>query len=156
MRRSNRLDAGAPMERNQPKTRLQRKGMTLLELAVVATLAGLMLGFVVPKIAAFREQMLLDSTAHELARDVIRTRGEALKRNEFVSIKRIDDTAYRVRSEASRRLPPGLTFVVASSVDSVRFAPFGLVDFGVGSLQLRAGSTDRRVTVRKTGHVRVE
>jgi hypothetical protein len=130
--------------------------MTLLELAVVATLAGLLLGIVMPRIASFREHMLLDSTAHTLARDVIRTRGEALKRNEFVSIKRLDDTAYQVRSEAPRRLPAGLTFDVGSSVDSVRFAPFGLVAFGVGSMRLRAGNATRRVIVRTTGHVRVE
>jgi hypothetical protein len=129
--------------------------MTLLELAVVATVGGLVLGIMFPKIASFRQQMLLDGIAHEIARDVNRTRGEALKRNEFVSLKRLADTAYQVRSEAPRRLPPGLTFV-SGSVDSVRFAPFGLVDVGVGSLRVRTGSRERVVSVRKTGHVRVE
>jgi type II secretory pathway pseudopilin PulG len=130
--------------------------MTLLELAVVATIAGLVLAVVTPRISAFRQQMLLDSTAHEIARDLIRTRGEALKRNEAASLKRVGDNAYRVRNEPARPLPPGLTFQTAASVDSVRFAPFGLVELGVGSLTLQAGSRVRRVTVRKTGHVRVE
>jgi type II secretory pathway pseudopilin PulG len=143
------------MRTNHPGLKAGPKGMTLLELAVVATFAGLLLGIAVPRIASFREQMLLDSTAHQLARDVIRTRGEALKRNEFVSIKRLADTAYRVRDEAPRRLPAGVAFAT-TSVDSVRFAPFGLVAFGAGSLHLQAGSSERRVTVRTTGHVRVE
>jgi Tfp pilus assembly protein FimT len=144
------------MEQTKPGIQRRRKGMTLLELAVIATIAGLVLAMVMPRMSSFREQMLLDSTAHELARDLVRTRGEALKRNEFVSLKRIADTAYQVRSEGPRRLPAGLAFNTDASVDSVRFAPFGLVDVGVGSLTLRAGSSIRRVTVRKTGHVRVE
>jgi type II secretory pathway pseudopilin PulG len=129
--------------------------MTLLELAVVATLAGLILAIFVPKISSFRTQMLLDSTAQELARDVIRARGEALKRNESVSVTRLDDTAYKVRTEAPRRLPAGLAFK-AGSVAEVRFAPFGLVSAGVGSMTLTAGPYERKVTVRTTGHVRVE
>jgi type II secretory pathway pseudopilin PulG len=133
----------------------QRKGVTLLELAVVATMAGLMLGILVPRISSFREQMLVDSTAQGLARDIIRARGEALKRNESVSVTRLDDTAYRVRTEAPRRLPPGLTFA-NTSVSEVRFAPFGLVSAGVGSMTVKTGSRERRVIVRTTGHVRVE
>ena len=150
------LDAGAGMRRTHPSgIRRQRKGLTLLELAVVATLAGLILGMFVPKISSFREQMLLDSTAQELARDVIRARGEALKRNESVSVTRLDDTAYKVRTEAPRRLPHGLNFK-AGSVSEVRFAPFGLVSVGVGSMTLTTGTYERKVTVRTTGHVRVE
>jgi prepilin-type N-terminal cleavage/methylation domain-containing protein len=144
------------MRRTHTGAKIERKGMTLLELAVVATIAGLVLGIVLPKMSSVRAQMLLDSTAHEIARDLIRTRGEALKRNEYVSLKRSDDTAYWVRAESRRRLPEGVTFKVASSVDSVRFAPFGLVDMGVGSLVLQSGPRERRVTVRKTGYVRVE
>jgi hypothetical protein len=125
--------------------------MTLLELAVVATIAGI----IVPRISSFREQMLVDSTAQGLARDIIRARGEALKRNESVSVTRLDDTAYKVRTERPRRLPPGLTFA-NTSVAEVRFAPFGLVSAGVGTMTIKAGSTERRVIVRTTGHVRVE
>jgi prepilin-type N-terminal cleavage/methylation domain-containing protein len=143
------------MRTNQRKTGVQRKGMTLLELAVVATLAGLLLGMVVPRIASFREHMLLDSTAQGLARDIMRTRGEALKRNEAVTIRRLADTAYQVRTEAPRRLPSGLTFTNVT-VDSVRFHPFGLVAIGVGEWRIQAVSNQRRVVVRTTGHVRVE
>lgn len=151
----NRLDVGAAMQRNHARPLSRRRGMTLLELVVVATIAGLMLGMVLPKISSFREQMLLDSTAQGLARDIIRTRGEALKRNEPVTVRRLDDTAYQVRAEQPRRLPTGLTFV-GPSVDSTRFHPFGLVAIGVGEWRIQAVSTQRRVVVRTTGHVRVE
>jgi hypothetical protein len=159
---SYRLDAGAGMRRTRSTGARRRKGITLLELAVIATLAGLMLGILVPRISSFRAPMLLDGTAHGLARDLVRARGEALKRNEVVTVHRLDDTAYKVRSasgaldEAPRRLPAGLAFHGGGSVDSVRFAPFGIVSFGVGALRIDAGSNQRRVVVRTTGHVRVE
>jgi type II secretion system protein H len=136
--------------------RRRRKGVTLLEMMVVATLAGLMLGLVVPKMVSFNRGMTLDSAAQALVRDLGRARVEALKRNEPVSLKRVGDSAYQVRTEAPRHLPPGVTFVADGSVDSVRFASFGLVVAGTGALKVRAGSDQRRVVIRSSGHVRVE
>src|SRR3712207_9273517 len=59
-----------------------RRGMTLLELAIVATLAGVLLGVVVPRIANAYTGTQLDSAAHELARDLGRARSEAIRKNQ--------------------------------------------------------------------------
>jgi type IV fimbrial biogenesis protein FimT len=141
--------------RTRRTTGRRRGGATLLELAVVAGLAGLMLGLVVPRVASFREHMLLDSAAHGLARDLARARSEAIKRNAQLSLTRLADTAYRVGTEPHRRLPPDVTFNT-SSVGTVTFSPFGIIHLGAGTVRLDAGSRSRRVVIRASGHVRVE
>jgi type IV fimbrial biogenesis protein FimT len=150
-----RFRGAAMRDRMRRQSYRRRSGMTLLELAVVATLAALMLGVVVPRIASFREQNLLDSTAHGLARDIARARSEAIKRNAQVSVTRLADTAYRVAAEPHRRLPPDVRFNTAS-VGTVTFSPFGIIQIGAGTMRLDAGSRSRRVIIRTSGHVRVE
>lgn len=133
-----------------------RQGVTLLELAVVCTMAGLILAVMTPRIQTYRERMAVDSAVHELTRDLGRARIEALKRNEAVTLRLVGDTAYQVRAEAARRLPRGLKFYRGGSVDSVRFASIGPVVIGAGSIYVDAGPVRRRVVIRSSGHVAVQ
>lgn len=126
-----------------------------MELVVVATIAGFVLAVAAPRIQSYRATMLLNSVAHEVARDLGRARIDALKRNEAVTLRLLGDTAYQVRTEPHRRLPAGLTFYRTGSVDSVRFASFGPVVIGSGSIFVDAGSSRRRVVIRSTGQVSV-
>jgi prepilin-type N-terminal cleavage/methylation domain-containing protein len=138
------------------RQKVLQAGFTLLELVVVATIAGLILAVVAPRIQAYRENMLLNSVAHELVRDLGRARIEALKRNEGVTLRLLEDTAYQIRTEPHRRLPAGVTFYRTGSVDSVRFASVGPVVIGAGSIVVDAGTARRRVVIRSTGQVAVQ
>jgi Tfp pilus assembly protein FimT len=123
---------------------------------IVATLAAALLAVAAPRVVAYREHMALDSVAHELARDLGRARVEAIKRNEAVTLRRLADTAYQIRADPARRLPPGVKFNTASTVDSVRFAAFGPVVIGAGAWNLTTAHSSRVVTVRASGQVGVQ
>jgi len=132
-----------------------RTGMTLLELAIVATLAGLMLGLMVPRIASTYSSTQLDSSAHELARDLGRARSEAIRKNQSVTVTRLADTAYRVGTEPVRRLPPTVTFKAGASLAAVTFSPLGITTTAQGLFNMRTGTATRIVYVRKSGFVSV-
>jgi Tfp pilus assembly protein FimT len=135
----------------------RRTGMTLLELAIVATLTGVLLGVVVPRLANTYTGTQLDSAAHELARDLGRARSEAIRTNQSVTVTRLADTAYRVASEPHRRLPTGVQFKPGAGLNLVTFSPLGITTTSQGFFNMRtvSGGSTRIVYVRKSGLVQV-
>jgi prepilin-type N-terminal cleavage/methylation domain-containing protein len=136
-------------------TRRRRKGMTLLELAIVVTLTGIMLGVVVPRIASSYSRAQLDAAAHALARDLGRARMEAIRKNQSVTVTRLADTAYRVGTEPVRRLPYTVTFKAGASLAAATFTPLGITSTAQGLFHLRTSAEVRLVYVRKSGLVSV-
>lgn len=132
------------------------KGMTLLEIMMVMTLAGLMLGVVAPRISRFQSSATLDSASYELARDLGRARMEAVRLNQKLIVTRYADTAYQVGDEAVRRLPKGVHFHEAQSAESITFMSLGLVADGASQFRLGSGTAARRVVLRGSGHVSVQ
>jgi hypothetical protein len=149
------LDAGALMRWTNRTARIPRKGLTLLELAIVATLAGIMLGVVAPRIATSYSRLQLDTVAHGMSRDLGRARMTAIKRNQPITVTRLADTAYRVGTEPHRRLPMGVTFKPAGSLAVITFSPLGILSTGPGSLTLRTATNSRVVMVWKSGQTSV-
>lgn len=151
------------LEQTMNRTRLEsigsrrRTGMTLLELAIVATLAGVLLGVVVPRLSSSYTATQLDSAAHELARDLARARSEAIRKNQSVSVTRLADTAYRVGTEPHRRLPSGVQFKPGAALAVVTFSPLGITSTAQGFFNMRTlgGGSTRIVYVRKSGLVQV-
>jgi Tfp pilus assembly protein FimT len=133
-----------------------RKGVTLVELALVAVVTGVILGMVAPRLTTVRGRLQLDSTAHGLARDLGRARMDAVKRNAQVTLTLVGDTGYVIGTEKAHRLPSGLVFNLSESVTSVTFNPFGPVAAGSGHIRLASGDYERRVKIRNSGHVSVE
>lgn len=135
---------------------IARKGVTLLEIMMVMTLAGVMLGVVVPSVLTFRQTASLNTAAYELARDLGRARVEAVKRNQKVMFTRLADTSYQVGDEGPRRLPPAVRFKEDDSAESVTFTSMGVVADGTSQFNLKAGTSLRTVVVRASGHPSVK
>jgi hypothetical protein len=133
-----------------------RLGVTLLEVAIVATLAGIMLGVFVPKIRTYQSGASIDGAAYEVARDLGRTRMEAVRRNQKVIFTRLADTAYQVGDEPPRRLPVGVKFHEPTSAESITFNAMGLAADGASHIKLKAASVSRTVVIRGSGHVSVQ
>jgi type II secretory pathway pseudopilin PulG len=129
--------------------------MTLLELAIVATMAGIMLGMVAPKLVHSYSRLQLDKAVHEIGRDLGRARMDAIRRNQSVTVTRLADTAYRVGAEPHRRLPMGVTFKPAGSLATVTFTGLGILSTAPGNFIVRTSSTSRLVLVWRSGHVSV-
>jgi hypothetical protein len=133
-----------------------RKGVTVLEIAMVMTLAGIVLGLVMPKIRTVRDNMSVDSVAYDLARDLGRARMEAIKRNQKLTFTRLADTAYQVGDESPRRLPAGVLFNEGASAESVTFTSMGVVADGTSQIKVKSASDSRVVVIRGSGHVSVK
>jgi type II secretory pathway pseudopilin PulG len=136
--------------------RRSRRGASLLEIMTVMTLAGLVLGMIVPNIRAFRETASLDSAAHEVARDLGRARIEAVKRNQKVMFVRMSATTYQIDFAPERSLPGGVRFHEGGSAESVTFNSMGVSADGAVQFKLKSGSETRHVKVRASGHASVE
>lgn len=136
--------------------RSARRGVTLLEIMMVMTLAAAMLSVVVPSVLTFRKTSSLNTTAYEFARDLGRARIEAVKRNQMLIFTRLADTAYQVGDEPVRRLSPAVTFKEDESAESLKFSSMGVVADGTSQFKLVAGSSVRTVTVRASGHASVK
>jgi type II secretory pathway pseudopilin PulG len=133
----------------------RRAGITLFELAMVVTVAGIMLGVAVPRIASSYSTVQLDGAAHELARELGRARMDAIRKNQSVTVTRLADTAYRVGTQPVRRLPATVAFNTGASLAAVTFAPLGITSTAQGTFKMRTGTGTRVVYVRRSGLVSV-
>ena len=101
----------------------KRRGLTLIEIMLVVSVAGIVMGIGFPKADRLRRQMELDTAANRFAQELKAAQHEAVRRNQAVVVTMVGDNAYRVGTRTIR-LPEGITFH-SSSPSTITFAPFG-------------------------------
>ncbi len=132
------------------------RGFTLVEAVMVMVVAGLLMAIALPRFRDQRNRYSLDTAAYQLAGDLRRGQIEAIRRNQPVTLERINDSTYNVDFIGDRRLADKVRFAAALSADSVRLAAFGPPTTGARSFVVQIGGAQKTVTVSAAGLVTVQ
>lgn len=146
--------------------RSARRGFSLLEILLVATLVAILVSIVAPRIAFTKRTYDLIGAADQVVGDLRRARVEARQRNASVEFLVTNaGRAYQARIFGAttplwtRSVPNGA--VLTWDLTSLRFLSFGPAIFGatatapsVATFTVTLGTTARRVTLSPLGEVR--
>ena len=132
------------------------RGFTLVETMMVIVVVALMLGIALPRFREQRQRYQLDTAAHQLAGDLRRAQVEAIKRNQPVTLERINDSTYNVDFIGDRLFDGSVKFATALSADSVRLAAFGPPTTGARSFVMQRDGVQRTVTVSAAGLITIQ
>lgn len=106
-----------------------KKGHTLVDLAVVVTLLATAVSTAGPLSRRIIARYQLNTAAHVLTADLVRTRVSAIKANSITSFLRTSESSYRAAGHP-RQLPSMVHFT-AQSADSLAFNGLGALQDGV-------------------------
>jgi len=129
------------------------RGFTLVEAVMVMVVAGLLMAIALPRFRNQRNRYSLDTAAYQLAGDLRRGQIEAIRRNQPVTLERINDSTYNVDFIGDRILGDKVRFAAALSADSVRLSAFGPPTTGARSFVVQIGGAQKTVTVSAAGLV---
>ena len=129
------------------------RGFTLVEAIMVMVVAGLLMAIALPRFRNQRNRYSLDTAAYQLAGDLRRGQIEAIRRNQPVTLERINDSTYNVDFIGDRILRDKVRFAAALSADSVRLSAFGPPTTGARSFVVQIGGAQKTVTVSAAGLV---
>jgi prepilin-type N-terminal cleavage/methylation domain-containing protein len=132
------------------------RGFTLVETVMVIVLAGMLMAIALPRLRDSRSRYQLDTAAYQLAGDLRRAQIEAIRRNQPVTLERINDSTYNVDFIGDRLLADNVRFDGGLSADSVRLAAFGPPTTGARSFVVQRAGAQRTVTVSAAGLVTVQ
>lgn len=132
------------------------RGFTLVEAVMVMVVAGMLMAIALPRFREQRDRYRLDSAAYQLAGDLRRAQVEAIRRNQPVTLERINDSTYNVDFIGDRLFQGSVKFATALSADSVRLATFGPPTTGARSFVVRRSGAQKTVTVSAAGLVTVQ
>ena len=132
------------------------RGFTLVETMMVIVVVALMLGIALPRFREQRRRYELDTAAHQLAGDLRRAQVEAIKRNQPVTLERINDSTYNVDFIGDRLFDGSVKFATALSADSVRLAAFGPPTTGARSFVMQRDGAQKTVTVSAAGLITIQ
>ena len=132
------------------------RGFTLVETMMVIVVVALMVGIALPRFREQRQRYALDTAAHQLAGDLRRGQVEAIKRNQPVTLERINDSTYNVDFIGDRLFDGSVTFATALSADSVRLAAFGPPTTGARSFVMQRDGAQKTVTVSAAGLITIQ
>jgi type II secretory pathway pseudopilin PulG len=123
---------------------------------MVMVLAGLLMAIAIPGYRTQRNRYQLDTAAYQLAGDLRRSQIEAIRRNQPVTLERINDSTYNIDFIGDRVLQDRVRFNTGASADSVRLAAFGPPTTGARSFVVQLGGAQKTVTVSAAGLVTVQ
>jgi len=123
---------------------------------MVIVLAGLLVGIALPRFREQRQRYQLDTAAQQLAGDLRRAQVEAIKRNQPVTLERINDSTYNVDFIGDRLFDGSVKFATALSADSVRLAAFGPPTTGARSFVVDRDGVQKTVTVSAAGLITIQ
>jgi type II secretion system protein H len=132
------------------------RGFTLVETLMVIVLVGMLMAIALPRFRNQRNRYWLDTAAYQLAGDLRRAQIEAIRRNQPVTLERINDSTYNVDFIGDRLLRDKVKFSTALSADSVRLATFGPPTTGARSFVVQLSGAQKTVTVSAAGLVTVQ
>ncbi len=132
------------------------RGFTLVETVMVIVLAGLLVGIALPRFREQRRRYQLDTAAHQLAGDLRRAQVEAIRRNQPVTLERINDSTYNVDFIGDRLFDGSVKFSTALSADSVRLAAFGPPTTGARLFVMERDGAQKTVTVSAAGLITIQ
>jgi prepilin-type N-terminal cleavage/methylation domain-containing protein len=132
------------------------RGFTLVEAVMVMVLAGMLMAIALPRFREQRNRYQLDTAVFQLAGDLRRAQIEAIRRNQPVTLERINDSTYNLDFIGDRVLQSSVKFATALSADSVRLAAFGPPTTGARSFVVQLDGAQRTVTVSAAGLVTVQ
>ncbi len=125
--------------------------------------AGLLLGIAIPRFAAVRQNLQLDTAAHQLAGDLRHTQVEAIKRNRTVMLGVTGTSTYSIRSVPppspvtvyfARSFSPVVTF--GAGATSVQMRSFGPPATGAATFIVQSGTAQKSVIVSAAGRISVQ
>jgi Tfp pilus assembly protein FimT len=138
-----------------------QRGTTLLELALVLVVMGLLLGIALPHAGSLADSLAVDRAAHEIIAAHRRARIMAVLRSQVVELT-VDatDLAIRPRGAAAdlwHAPGPSVSQVVLSGPQRrITFSPVGLsMGLSNASFRLSRGAAVRTVIVSRLGRVRM-
>jgi type II secretion system protein H len=132
------------------------RGFTMVEIVMVIVLVGLLVGIALPRFRESRRRYQLDTAAHQLAGDLRRAQVEAIRRNQPVTLERINDSTYNVDFIGDRLFDASVKFATALSADSVRLAAFGPPTTGARTFVVQRDGAQKTVTVSAAGLITVQ
>jgi Tfp pilus assembly protein FimT len=141
-----------------------RRGVTLLELACIIVILGIMSAIMLPVAARPLNIIAVDHAAHQLVRAHMRARMAALRTNQVALLQLTADSLVVKLLDGRDTVPEwkrdgpaadGITLTGPTRL--LRFTPTG-ISFGVsnGTWIVSKGSVTRRVVISRYGRVRVE
>jgi prepilin-type N-terminal cleavage/methylation domain-containing protein len=131
-----------------------RRGFTLVEVALVVVIAGMLLGIAAPRFTAMRNGFLIDTAAYQLAGDLRRAQVEAIKRNQTVTVAKTAASTYNITFIGNRTFEPGVEF--AAGAMTVSMASFGPPVGGGAVFTINGGGRTKTITVGANGLVTVQ
>jgi type II secretory pathway pseudopilin PulG len=123
---------------------------------MVMVLGGMLMAIALPRFREQRTRYALDTAAFQLAGDLRRAQIEAIRRNQPVTLERINDSTYNVDFIGDRLLTDNVRFNPGLSADSVRLAAFGPPTTGARSFVVQIDGAQKTVTVSAAGLVTVQ
>jgi prepilin-type N-terminal cleavage/methylation domain-containing protein len=138
-----------------------QRGTTLLELALVLVVLGLLLGIALPRAGRVADSLAVDRAAHEIIAAHRRARITAVLRSQVVELTvNATDLAIRPRGSAAdlwRAPGPAASQVMLAGPERrITFSPVGLsMGLSNASFLLSRGAVARTVVVSRLGRVRI-
>lgn len=141
-----------------------RRGVTLIELACIIVILGIMSAIMLPVAARPLTTIAVESAAHQLVRAHMRARMAALRTNQVALLRLTADSLVvnlldgrDTVPEWKREGPAADGITLTGPTRLLRFTPTG-ISFGVsnGTWIVSKGSVTRRVVISRYGRVRVE
>jgi type IV fimbrial biogenesis protein FimT len=129
------------------------RGFTLIELLITVAMIGILTAITLPRIVELSRRVQLDGAAQQLLGDLERSRTEAIKKNQPITLKKTSASNYTITGIGDRTLS-GATF--SSGADSIRFAPFGPPTTGAATFVLTANGRTKTIAVNGAGHAKVQ
>jgi type II secretory pathway pseudopilin PulG len=123
---------------------------------MVMVLAGILVGIALPRFRESRRRYQIDTAAYQLAGDLRRAQIEAIRRNQPVTLERINDSTYNIDFVGDRLFEGSVKFNTGLSADSVRLATFGPPTTGAKSFVVERDGVQKTVTVSAAGLVTVQ